>query len=54
MADKNDTNNHSIQLNPNNAAYWRARGWPGRPADWQERVARETRRAGSANPTTRR
>ena len=29
------------QLNPNNAAYWQARGFPDRPADWQERIRRE-------------
>ena len=51
MAGKEDTNNRSIQLNPNNDAYWTARGWPGRPADWKKRVARDTRRPGAAKPT---
>lgn len=27
----------SLQLNPNNSAFWRSRGESGRPADWQQR-----------------
>ena len=26
------------QLNPNNDAFWRARGFPKRPADWKARL----------------
>jgi hypothetical protein len=32
--------NHSNQMNPNNDAYWEARGWDRRPGDWQARAAR--------------
>ena len=32
--------NRANQLNPNNDAYWQARGWNRRPADWQDRVGR--------------
>lgn len=28
----------SLQLNPNNPAFWRSRGEPGRPDDWQQRL----------------
>ena len=34
--DKGD--NRSNQMNPNNDAYWRARGWSSRPNDWKVRV----------------
>ena len=30
--------------NPNNDAYWQARGLPSRPSDWKLRVSREERR----------
>ena len=32
--------NRSNQLNPNNDAYWRARGFSKRPDDWRERIKR--------------
>jgi hypothetical protein len=32
--------NHSNLMNPNNDAYWEARGWDRRPDDWESRVAR--------------
>ena len=35
------TDNHSQQNNPNNGAYWRARGYTERPSDWRERAKRE-------------
>lgn len=35
------TDNKSLQNNPNNDAYWRARGYSERPSDWQERSQRE-------------
>ena len=48
MDQKGNVNNRSNQLNPNNRAYWEARGWTGRPSDWKERVARESRTRGGA------
>ncbi len=41
--------NHSNQMNPNNDAYWQARGWRARPDDWKDRVAREGRSAPHAS-----
>ncbi len=35
--DKDDRDNHSDQLNPNNDAYWESRGEDERPDDWEER-----------------
>jgi hypothetical protein len=35
---KHDDDNHSNQLNPNNDAYWEARGWDERPDDWENRL----------------
>lgn len=37
MAHKDDQDNHSDQLNPNNDAYWESRGFDERPDDWEER-----------------
>jgi len=34
---KDDLDNRSDQLNPNNDAYWQGRGEEGRPDDWQQR-----------------
>jgi hypothetical protein len=34
---KDDRDNHSDQLNPNNDAYWQGRGEDERPEDWQQR-----------------
>ncbi len=31
--------NRSNQMNPNNDAYWQARGWSARPADWKSRYS---------------
>lgn len=31
---KDDDDNHSDQLNPNNDAYWESRGYDERPDDW--------------------
>ena len=42
-----DRDNRSVQLNPNNDAYWQARGLPKRPADWKARVAAEKQRRAS-------
>lgn len=35
---KNDNDNRSNQLNPNNESYWESRGYDERPNDWEERV----------------
>ena len=37
MNEPNTQNNRSNQLNPNNDAFWQARGWSARPADWKSR-----------------
>jgi hypothetical protein len=34
MSRKDDLDNHSNQLNPNNDAYWESRGWDERPEEW--------------------
>jgi hypothetical protein len=39
--DKDDLDNHSEQLNPNNDAYWTSRGEDERPEDWEERLQQE-------------
>lgn len=36
MTDKQNDDNHSNQLNPNNDAYWQSRGYDERPDDWNE------------------
>lgn len=41
MRKQNDHDNRSNQMNPNNDAYWQARGWDNRPEDWKERNHRE-------------
>ena len=38
---KEDRDNHSNQLNPNNDAYWQSRGQEERPDDWQEQPEEE-------------
>lgn len=38
---KEDLDNHSNQLNPNNDAYWESRGEDGRPEDWEEIINEE-------------
>ncbi len=35
MATKDDLENHSNQLNPNNDAYWESRGCDERPDGWE-------------------
>ena len=37
-------NNHANQMNPNNDAYWQARGYNGRPNNWKKLVNKEERR----------
>ena len=41
---KRDRDNRSVQLNPNNDAYWQAHGLSKHPADWRARVAAEKQR----------
>nr|WP_314899153.1 hypothetical protein [uncultured Deefgea sp.] len=38
MSKKDDNDNHSNQLNPNNDAYWESRGLDERPDDYEERL----------------
>lgn len=38
---KDDLDNHSDQLNPNNDAYWQSRGEDERPDDWENRIEDE-------------
>ncbi|MFR9165846.1 MAG: hypothetical protein ACLVKO_06360 [Dysgonomonas sp.] len=33
---KDELDNHSNQLNPNNDAYWESRGEDERPEDWED------------------
>ena len=35
---KTGQDNRANQLNPNNDAYWQARGWDERPDDWENEV----------------
>ena len=39
MKSRDDRTNHSNQMNPNNDAYWQARGYNERPDDWEDRGA---------------
>ncbi len=36
MSTKDEMDNRSNQLNPNNDEYWGSRGYDGRPDDWEE------------------
>ena len=38
MKGRDDRNNHSNQMNPNNDAYWQARGYNERPDDWENQL----------------
>lgn len=38
MVTKENMDNHSDQLNPNNDAYWESRSWGERPDDWEGRL----------------
>ena len=38
---KDENDNHSDQLNPNNDAYWESRGEDERPEEWEERSEEE-------------
>ena len=39
MNEPNGHDNRSNQMNPNNDAFWQARGWTARPADWKSRYS---------------
>ena len=39
MKNRDDRINHANQMNPNNVAYWQARGYNGRPDDWEDRLS---------------
>ena len=41
MGPKDDRDNRSDQLNPNNDSYWESRSEEERPDDWQERIEDE-------------
>lgn len=41
MKDRDYRNNHANQMNPNNDAYWQARGYNERPDDWKNLVDKE-------------
>ena len=41
MRKPSDHENRANQMNPNNDAYWQARGWDSRPEDWKERSRKE-------------
>ena len=38
MKGRDNRNNHANQMNPNNDAYWQARGYNERPDDWVDRM----------------
>ena len=38
MSNRSNHDNRANQLNPNNVAYWEARGWDKRPDDWERRA----------------
>ncbi len=35
--EKQQLDNHAVQLNRNSDAFWQARGYPARPPDWEAR-----------------
>lgn len=41
MGKQADHDNHANQMNPNNDAYWQARGLDARPEDWEELSRKE-------------
>ena len=41
MKGKEGRNNHANQMNPNNDAYWQARGYNERPNDWKKLADKE-------------
>ncbi len=41
MSRKDEKDNRSNQMNPNNDAYWTSRGYGERPDDWEDRSTNE-------------
>lgn len=39
-----ELDNHSNQMNPNNDAYWEARGEDERPEDWKDQIEEEEKK----------
>ena len=39
MKGRDNRTNHSNQMNPNNDAYWQARGYNERPGNWEDQLA---------------
>ena len=44
MSRKDEQDNRSNQMNPNNDAYWASRGYDERPDDWEERSTNKEQR----------
>ena len=44
MSRKENVDNRANQMNPNNDAYWRTRGYDERPHDWEGRSTGEDER----------
>ena len=38
MKGRDNRTNHSNQMNPNNDAYWQARGYNERPGNWEDQL----------------
>jgi hypothetical protein len=36
---KAELDNHAQQIDPSTDKYWKSRGFPARPEDWQDRIA---------------
>ncbi len=51
MIRKDERDNRSNQMNPNNDAYWTSRGYDERPDDWEERSTEENERQDRSNNT---
>ncbi len=49
MSRKDDVDNRSNQMNPNNDAYWASRGYDERPDDWEDETTDEKERQDRAN-----
>ena len=54
MSRRDDINNRANQMNPNNDAYWEARGFDERPDDWEDQRDRANASGEDANRQERR
>ena len=54
MSRRDDINNRANQMNPNNDAYWEARGFNERPDDWEDQTERANAASENANRRERR